>query len=300
MARTDDRFRSAYNTLLDICADMNAGEQLPAENALATQMEVSRTIVRAALQKLDSEKLVQWDGRRKTLIKVPEAKHRLATAQSVPSNEELEHQFLEWILRFDVPEGTTLNVAQLSRQFGVPAYSLQEFLAGLNRFGLVERGKKSGWILRGFTAEFAVELSDFRQVLEMNAVRQLLEQPADHEIWQQLKLLRKEHEDLKTVLASRYHDFSVLDEKFHTTINSVVKNRFVIEAQKIISLIFHYHYLWDKTDELERNAAAIEEHLGWIDAMLSLDVARSEAAALKHLRSSKETLLSSLKGHKLV
>ncbi|MET1411396.1 GntR family transcriptional regulator [Roseibium sp. HPY-6] len=278
---------------------MEVGGQLPAEAVLADRMEVSRTIIRSALQRLDTENLIQWEGRRKTLIKQPEARHRLSQSESTPTGEELEKRFLEWILRFDVPAGTSLNIAQLSRQFGVPAHSLQEFLSGLSRFGLVERGSKGGWILSGFTAEFAIELSDFRLVLEMNAIRHLLSLPQDHEIWEKLKEIRAEHIALRKDLKKRYHDFSTLDGKFHATVNSVVKNRFVLEAQKLISLIFHYHYMWDKRDELERNAAAIEEHLEWIDAMLARDMNGSEEAALRHLRRSKETLLASLKNHKL-
>ncbi|WP_296594573.1 GntR family transcriptional regulator [Roseibium sp.] len=300
MARTDDRFRSAYNTLLDICGSMGVGEQLPPETALADRMEVSRTIVRSALQKLDTEELIKWEGRRKTLIRKPEKKHRLALAESAPSTEELEQRFLEWILRFDVPAGTALNVAQLSRQFGVPAHSLQEFLASLSRFGLVERGQKGGWTLLGFTAEYAIELSEFRMVLELNAIRQLLAQAPDHEIWTRLEALKSDHEALKEDIETRYHDFSMLDKQFHMTINSVVKNRFVIEAQKVISLIFHYHYMWDKTFEQQRNAAAIDEHLELLNALLAKDSERSEAAAVRHLRTSKETLLSSLRDHKLV
>lgn len=299
MARTDERFRKAYNDLLDICCMMDVGEQLPAETTLASKIEVSRTIVRSALQRLDAEKLIRWEGRTKTLIEKPSTDHRLEPVESILSTEELEQQFLEWVLRFDVPAGTSLNVAQLSRKFGVPAHSLQEFLSGLSRFGLVERRPKGGWILLGFTAEFAIELSEFRTVLELNAVKQLLAQPADHEIWIKLLALREEHEKLKSELDRRYHDFSKLDEKFHTTINSVVKNRFVEEAQRVVSLIFHYHYMWDKRDEKERNAAAIEEHLAWIDAMLEKNQERSEVAAQKHLLRSKETLLSSLKTHKL-
>ncbi|WP_209018140.1 MULTISPECIES: GntR family transcriptional regulator [Stappiaceae] len=298
MARTDERFRRAYNRLLDICSTMAIGDELPAETTLADKMEVSRTIVRTALQKLDSDNLIRWEGRTKTLIRKPQAEHRLVPAESSLSTEELEHRFFEWILRFDVPAGTSLNVAQLSRQFGVPVHNLQEFLAGLSRLGLVERRPRGGWSLLGFTSEFAVELSEFRMVLELNAVRQLLTLPPEHEIWKKLKALKREHEDLKSVLEERYHDFSLLDEKFHSAVNSVVKNRFVLEAQKLIKLIFNYHYMWDKRDELERNAAAIEEHLEWIDAMLDKDGARSEAAALKHLRRSKETLLQSLRVHK--
>lgn len=300
MARTDERFRSAYNKLLDICDTMNIGDQLPPETALASRMDVSRTIVRSALQKLDAEHLLEWQGRKKTLIRKPAARHRLESAGAVPSGEELEQRFREWILRFDVPAGTALNVAQLSRQFGVPTHNLQEFLAGLSRFGLVERRPQGGWTLLGFTADFAVELSEFRLVLEMNAVRQFLALPPDNRVWEDLVALKAEHELLREDLACRYQDFSKLDEKFHTTINSVVKNRFVLEAQKVISLIFHYHYTWDKTLERERNETAIEEHLEWIDAMLARDAERSERSALKHLKTSKDTLMSSLRGHKHV
>ncbi|PVB60136.1 transcriptional regulator [Labrenzia sp. 011] len=277
---------------------MDIGDQLPAETVLAERMEVSRTIVRSALQKLDSDKLIQWEGRNKTLVRKPQSKHRLEAAESALSTEELEHRFFEWILRFDVPAGTSLNVAQLSRQFGVPVHNIQELLAGLSRLGLVERRPRGGWSLLGFTSEFAVELSEFRMLLELNAVRHLLTLPPEHEIWQRLEALKREHEELKAVLKDHYHDFSLLDEKFHSAINSVVRNRFVLEAQKLIKLIFNYHYMWDKRDELERNAAAIDEHLEWIDAMLARDEVQSEAAALRHLRRSKETLLQSLRVHK--
>jgi DNA-binding GntR family transcriptional regulator len=78
-----------------------------------------------------------------------------------------------------------------------------------------------------------------------------------------------------------------------------VRNRFVREFQKVISLIFHYHYQWDKTDERQRNEAAIREHLHWIEAMQRRDEAAAVAAAQAHLATSKQTLLSSLRGHNL-
>ncbi|WP_289034605.1 GntR family transcriptional regulator [uncultured Roseibium sp.] len=300
MARTDDRFRLAFNRLLDICGRWDVGDQLPSEVVLASEMGVSRTVVRASLQRLSDEGLITWQGRSKTVVRKPLSADRLEIRDEMVSVAELERRFLEWVLRFDVPAGTALNVAQLSRQFNVPAHILQEFLAGLSRFGLVERGSKGGWLLLGFTSEFAIELSDFRAVLELNAVRNLVELPDDHEIWNQLSALKDEHLRLQSEIETRFHDFSKLDEKFHTAINSVVKNRFVLEAQKVISLIFHYHYMWDKTHEMQRNAAAIREHLDWIEAMESRDVERAEAAALRHLRTSKETLLSSLRDHQLV
>ena len=154
-------------------------------------------------------------------------------------------------------------------------------------------------MLRGFTRDFAIELSDFRSVLEVDAIRKVADLPVDHPIWQTLEELRMQHIDLKARIDRDYHEFSKMDEAFHQAINSVVRNRFVEEFQKVISLIFHYHYLWDKADEKDRNAAAIEEHLAIIDALEARDADAACRAAEKHLKTSKTTLLSSLRHHEL-
>ncbi|WP_180898167.1 GntR family transcriptional regulator [Martelella soudanensis] len=300
MARTDERFREAYNHLLDYCAGRQAGNQLPAELALAQQLEVSRTVVRSALERLHAEGLIRWEGRSKILLRLPDETDRLAVQSTQPSEDELERQFLDWILRFDVPPGTALNVTDLSRKFGVQAYGLQEFLASLSRFGLVRRRPRGGWELVGFTRDFAIELSDFRTMLELNAVSHLVALPATHGIWKQLEDLKSAHIKLAEDIDERYHDFSLLDERFHTAIGSVVKNRFVAEFQKVITLVFHYHYQWDKKDERDRNRAAIDEHLKIIEALNAREEQAALAAARDHLKTSKQTLLSSMRSHALL
>ncbi|SON56661.1 putative HTH-type transcriptional regulator YjjM [Hartmannibacter diazotrophicus] len=300
MARTDERFREAFNTLLDHCANLAIGDQLPAEHAIAAHLEVSRTIVRSVLERLQDEGIIRWESRAKTLLRAPRKSDRLAVQADPLSAEELERQFLDWVLRFDVPPETTLNVTELARKFGVPAYALQEFLASLSRFGLVRRRPKGGWELVGFTREFAVELSDFRTMLELNAVSHLVTLPAKHGIWHRLDELEKAHRKLAEEIDTRYHDFSLLDEQFHTAIGSVVKNRFVAEFQKVITLIFHYHYQWDKKDERDRNLAAIGEHLRIIGALKARNEAEAIEAARDHLKTSKQTLLSSMRNHALV
>lgn len=299
MARTDGRFRETYNALLELCAELGPGEALPAESALAEQTGVSRTVVRGALQRLSDAGIIRWRGRDKSLLRAPAAADRLSVQPQAPDADELESRFLDWVLRFDVPAGTPLNVAQLSRQFAVPPHTLQEFLAGLSRSGLVERRPRGGWRLLGFTAEYALELSEFRTVLELNALRCLVARPDDHPIWPRLDALRRDHVELLARLDTNFHDFSRLDERFHAAVNSVVRNRFVTEFQKIVALIFHYHYMWDKTEERQRNGVAIGEHLAIIDAVLARDLAAAEAAALRHLASSKQTLQSSLRGNGL-
>ncbi|NPD14884.1 GntR family transcriptional regulator [Xinfangfangia sp. D13-10-4-6] len=300
MARTDERFREAYNAMLDYCETLATGDQLPAEHGLAGHLNVSRTVVRSVLERLGGAGLLHWQGRNKTLLRRPEAGDRLPVQSDPISADELERHFLDWVLRFDVPPGTPLNVTEMARKFGVAPHSLQEFLASLSRFGLVRRRPRGGWELVGFTRDYAIELSDFRMVLELNAVSHLAALPTDHPIWPQLAALEAEHHALAAEIDTRYHDFSLLDERFHAAIGSVVRNRFVTEFQKVITLVFHYHYQWDKKDERERNLAAIDEHLRVITALTDRNESAAVAAARDHLRTSKQTLLSSLRNHALV
>lgn len=297
MARTDARFRQAYNDLLSHLDSLSAGDALESEVRLSSRLGVSRTVVRAVLNRMTDCGLLHLDGREKTLLRLPLPSDQLPLRDEYISREALEARFLDWVLRFDVPAGTALNVTQLARDFNVPPHLLQEFLASLGQSGLVERRDRGGWRLLGFTPDYAIELSEFRQVLELNALRVLVSLDADHPFWESLRKIRAEHLSLLGRIEKDFHDFSPLDGRFHALINSVVKNRFVAEFQKVISLIFHYHYQWDKTMERHRNEAALREHLAIMDALEARDLARADAAARTHLATSKETLMSSMRVH---
>ena len=77
-------------------------------------------------------------------------------------------------------------------------------------------------------------------------------------------------------IEERYHDFSDLDSRFHRLMNTAAPNRFIDGFYDIITLIFHYHYQWNKRDERQRNEVAIREHIEYIDALLSRDIVRVE------------------------
>lgn len=299
MARSDTRFRQAHNAFLDSLTRENAGYRLPSELQMSHDLSVSRTVVRAILSRLVQLGLIKVNGREKTLLRSVRQRDQLPLLTEYLGRDDLESRFLNWILRFDVPAGTTLNVTQLARQFNVAPYHMQEFLSSLGQTGLIERKSGGGWTLLGFTRDYAEELSDFRLVLETNAVRAFAKLPPDHAAWEELGQLRAAHQSLLARIAHDYHDFSPLDERFHAVVQSAVQNRFFAQFQKTISLIFHYHYQWDKTMERHRNEAAIAEHLAIMTALLAGDADAAERALVSHLRTSKQTLVSSLRDHRL-
>lgn len=297
MARTNIRLVEAHNKLLTICNKMEVGASLPPENALANKLSVSRTVIRGALERMNERGIIILDGRQKTILRPSTHDDLMEGPPILLGIEDLEKRFFDWVLRMDVPPHTVLNVAQVAKEFQVATHTLQEFLSSLSRYGIVARRPRGGWQLEGFTETFALELSDFRAILELNAVRQLVTLPSDHAVWEKLDELEALHLALLERIDENYHDFSRLDEKFHQTINSVVENRFIKDSQKIISLIFHYHFQWNKSDERTRNECAIHEHLAIIATLRSRDPIKAEAAAREHLATSSQTLVNSLRAH---
>lgn len=278
---------------------MSVGSSLPSELKLAERLKVSRTVVRAILQRLDAQGIVRLDGRRKPLLRAPVQGDFLVEPDEYISLAQLENRFLNWVLRFDIPPDTPLSVAQLAKQFSVPPHLLQEFLASLGHFGLVERRPRGGWRLLGFTVDYAMELSDFRTLLEVNAVRLACALPKTHPFWNDLEDLDQRHQDLLARIDTDFRDFSQLDERFHVTINALVSNRFVTHFQKVISLIFHYHYQWDKSRQQDRNRAAIGEHRAIIRAIQTRDPDLAQQAMQTHLATSKKTLIASFRANRL-
>ncbi|UYQ71090.1 GntR family transcriptional regulator [Pelagibacterium flavum] len=293
MARTNDRYKSAYNQMLARLKTLEANFELPSETVLASELGVSRTIIRSILGQLHAARIISWRGRRKRLLRQPVAADRFPDSEAESIAERLEDKFLEWILRTDVAPETRLNISLLSRQFGTTTHALQEFLVRFSRFGIVERLQTGGWVLRGFTAQYAIELSEFREMIELASVRKLVALDPGHPIWGQLDELERDHRALLEQVETRYRDFSALDDRLHTTINSVQNNRFAREFQALISMIFHYHYQWNKRWEKQRNTVAISEHLAYIGALRKRDWNQARAAALAHLATARQTLLAS-------
>ena len=200
---------------------------------------------------------------------------------------------MEWLLRDNARPGTAINELELARQFGIATTGIREFLNRFQRFGLIEKRPNSGWVFKGFTESFALELFEIREMFELRSARALAALPDDSPLWAQLEALRREHLQLLDDIETRFHDFSDLDSRFHRLISSAAPNRFIDSFYDIITVIFHFHYQWNKQDERQRNEVAIREHLTYIDALFGRNIALVELACRAHLISAKQTLLRS-------
>jgi DNA-binding GntR family transcriptional regulator len=291
--KTDAVFKRAFNDALDLVSRMVDEAPLPPETALSATLGISRTTVRKIITTLAERGVVAGDGRERTIRARSSSTRRFPEAETVSTSAQVEKRFMEWMLRDDARPGMTINELELARQFGVGTTGIREFLNRFQSFGLIEKRPNAGWLFKGFTINFALELFEIREMFELRSAAAFASLPKTSPCWRQIEQLREEHLMLLGDIDRRYHDFSDLDSRFHRLINSAAPNRFVDGFYDIITLIFHYHYQWNKRDERQRNEVAIVEHLAYIDALISRSAATVKRACHAHLASAKKTLLRS-------
>ena len=295
--KTNAIFKRTYNACLDLLSARPLGSHLGSEPMLAAELDVSRTTIRAALGQLSRHDLIGLTGREKIVRRRPVETDYYPEIETEPVSDIVEKRFMQWILHGDCKPGQQINSLELARQFGVSTSAIREYLTGFRQFGLLERRPSGSWIVKGFTKEFALELSEVRELFELRSVQKFVELPDSDAAWRALDIINRDHLSLKEQIETRHVDFSPLDERFHRLINNCSRNRFVVNFYALISIIFHYHYQWSKVGEKERHRVAIDEHLAYISALKSRDKEAAMAQCRAHMRTARATLLRSIAIH---
>ncbi len=295
MSRNNVIYKEAFNRSLDRVAEIGAGESLPSEAQLASQLGISRTTVRAVLERLQTAGIVHWSGRQKSILRLPVRDDYFPADETVSRSKQVESVFMEHVLGGDLAPGTILRESELAREFNLSPSAVREFLIRFSRFGLIEKEPNRHWVLRGFTRSFAIELFEVRETWETLAFDRFLANGPEPELLAWLVAMRPDLESIRDKINQRYLEFPRQDEAFHRAIFEHLHNRFVDDFFQVVSMIFHYHYRWNKSDEKDRNLAAIEDHLAIIAALEAGDVTAARQAFQAHLEQARRTLLQSVR-----
>jgi DNA-binding GntR family transcriptional regulator len=239
---------------------------------------------------LQDAEIIEWSGRSKRVLRKPRKAEYFPASETESVAKKLPSMFMEYLFAGELTPGTTLRETDLAKEFDVSSTVIREFLIRFSRFGLIEKTPNRHWVLNGFTREFAEELFTVREMFEKRCFQEFLAGGAAQ--FRNAIDLRAEHEAIGANIDNNYLQFPRLDEKFHRIWIDDFGNRFVTDFFELISLIFHYHYRWNKTDELDRNRYAIVQHLEIISALEDADTERAMSAFIAHLKHAKETLFA--------
>ncbi len=288
--------QETVNGILESLGDFDkASPMILKDNTLAKKLDVSRTTIRTALAELESKGIVHINGSRKVVLRASQDADFFDMSNSIASKEEIiEKYFLNLINHGKLLPGDKFSELDLAKRSGCNTITVREFLIKFSRFGLIEKKPRAKWQMVEFDEKFALELMEFRRILEMNSITKLLAKPTDDPVWEQLSKLLDLHTEVLADIDNRYTDLSELDRQFHFIIQQASDNRFYLQFFNVVSLICHYHYQWDKSDERERNKVALEEHIEIMTNLLTHNTSGVISAMEQHLNSAKRTLLATL------
>jgi DNA-binding GntR family transcriptional regulator len=292
--KTNTVFKRAHNQWLSRLRGLAINSEIASEPYWSEALGVSRTTVRSVLAALAAKGILARDGRRKVLLRRPVSTDLYPDLETEQLGAIVEKRFMKWILDGDCKPGQQINGLELARQFGVSTSAIRDYLNRFSQFGLLERRPSGSWAFKGFTNEFAEELFEVREMFELRSAQRFVALAADDPAWAALARVKQEHVVLLDQAESRFADFSELDERFHRLINDASRNRFIVSFYDLISMIFHYHYQWNKRDEKQRNIAAMREHLIYIDGLESRDRAMATESCRAHMATARATLMASI------
>ncbi|MBP1204334.1 DNA-binding GntR family transcriptional regulator [Duganella sp. 1411] len=295
MAKLPITTRRSINLLLDHAANhLAVGDPLPTEMRMAEIAASSRTAVRSALAHLAGHGLIEGMKQRH-LLRKPRPEDYFDVAELHSATEQLQQVLMERIYERDLPPGAEFTEVELSRAAGVSTIAVREFLIGFSRNGMIEKNPRGGWRLCAFDTKYAEELGEVREMFELRAIERIGEMAPDDPAFARLRELLARHEALGREPAESHAEFPALDREFHTFLIGLLDNRFAKNLNDVVAMVYHYHYQWDKRDEIPRNQYALQEHLAILRPLVDGDAAAAQTAMRAHLRSARSTMLSALR-----
>lgn len=294
MAKLPITTRRSINLLLDhVASHLKVGDPLPTEMRMTEIVESSRTAVRSALAYFVEHGLIAGMKERH-LLRKPKRRDYFDVAELHSATEQLQQVLMERIYERDLPPGAEFTEVELARAAGVSTIAVREFLIGFSRNSLIEKTPRGSWRLCAFDTKYAEELGEVREMFELKAIERVATLPPGHPAFAKLKELLARHEALGKESAESHAEFPALDREFHTFLISLLDNRFAENLNEAVSMVYHYHYQWDKRDELPRNQYALQEHLAILRPLSKGDVPSALAAMRTHLHSARSTMLNAL------
>ena len=211
----------------------------------------------------------------------------MSSVNFVRVSKEMEEAILSGQLK---PRERLIEMDLISR-FGVSRTVIREALKRLEAKGLLRTTPYRGAMVADLTVKEIEEIYFVRAELERIAARLVLKHITQKEI-QNLKKLSKE---VESHLREKTHQMIEMDSEFHRMIFRACRNSYLYDMIDFLRTKAHIvrFNAWSLPHRIEES---ILEHKMMIKAIEKRDLEELEKLVLQHLRFSKNSYLTQLKG----
>lgn len=260
------------------------GDHLPVFQ-LAEHFGTSRAPIQAALKHLEVLGVVQQDTNRGFFLrKDAHDWGEVAAMFSSAPDDPLYLAIAQARLSGDLPD--EVNESELMRRFGVARSTLRKVLARVSEEGWAEQRVGSGWAILPMidSVEAYEESYLFRQAVEPTGIMN----PRFMPVQQELESLRKQQAAIvdggfETMTAMELFE---ANSRFHETLAEWSGNRFIVQSVRRINLQRRLVEYSQAAQRQPRQTQA-REHLGILDAIESLELAKAAGLLRSHLDGAR-------------
>ncbi|WP_019028958.1 GntR family transcriptional regulator [Colwellia piezophila] len=289
--------KSTINNLLNliVMAEKN-GSNLISDIKLCKLFNVSRSTIREVIFWLCDEQIIQRTKKYKIILRQPKACDYFYLDNNERSKyDRIETFFINQLMSGDLLPGDKFSELELSKKSGCTTSTIREFLNRFSRNCLIEKIPRSGWKVVELDEELIIELTEFREMLEINSILNLLKLSRDNHIWDVFRDILCQHQQVRDDFDERHSEFHQLDRRFHCAIQQASKNRFTNKFFDIVFLVCHYYSLWDKKGKLAATKIALDQHIELLTYLLSHDGVNAILTMKTVMQSTQKNLLVCVK-----
>jgi DNA-binding GntR family transcriptional regulator len=267
-----------------------AGERLPGEVALATELGISRTPLRGALRILARRGVLRRTEGGHEVARAPRRADGFPEAAEPASKADaFASFFMRKLARGELKPGARISELELARAAGVTTVTAREGLLRLARFGILAKEPRRRWRMAELDERAIDELFDVRELLELSALEHALRLPDGHRLRHELQSLREEHRRFARSARKPIDRFLALDERLHGALFAAAGNRYLDQMFAAVAMTIRFQLRHGPVGEYGMGHG-LAQHPAIIDALLLRDAPAARRALRAHLASARTVM----------
>ena len=264
---------------------------LPSERLLSEKLSVSRSTLVKIFELLENKGILIKDETSRVIIRKPIVDDLFKIdSNTISKSEYAEQVILNKLANYEYKPDTYFSELELAKESGTNTITVREVLLKISKTGLIKKEPRQRWKVVALTRKMVEEITQFRNILEISALNEILSGNKKESVINEFTLIRNEHIKMLNQERIDYSKFIKLENSMHKAIIKFADNRYIESAYESIFTIVHYHIGQPGVNKIETNKT-IEEHIALLNEIINWDKTKALEALNYHLEQAAEFIL---------
>ena len=273
---------------------LRRGDELPGEMDIAGRAGVGRAVVRGLLRHLSRQGCLVRRGRSWFLKRpLPPSSPSLVNGTARPRTKKdvAKEHLLSGLTGGNLKPGQRVVELAVARQLGVSTSVVREALLELSLLGAFVKKNRSHWLVASVDDKQIESLREFREMVEIFAIRRFFEQARRSEMVALFDENRRRTESLLAKKNAIIRELLEVDLDFHRLLLKASGNPILLERAGFIYLLIEFQLVSPRF-RIESGRFGLRQHLRIHHAIRNGQLDLAEKALRKHLRAAAQSTCS--------